>query len=663
LGTDILKDVVIIFALATLVNLLFTKIKVPTIIGYMLTGIIAGPHLLALIHMPKDIEIMAELGVILLMFTIGLEFSLNHLFKIRRVVFIGGLIQLILTAGTTMVLGRFYGLPWNGAIFIGFITALSSTAIVLKLLQERSELSSNYGRTVLGILIFQDLIAVPMLLFTPFLAGEHADLGPQMTLLAIKTIIIIGVVYVGNRWIMPKFLYRIALTKNPELFLMCILLICLAFALFTYQMGMSLAIGAFLAGLMISETEYSHNAFGHIIPFKDTFTSFFFVSIGMMLDLHFIADNFGLVLITVFLVISLKIFIAGSTGFILGHTLRGVILVGIALGQVGEFSFIVAKVGLDYKVITPYFYQLFLATAIITMSLSPFMFKVAKPLAERILKLPIPKFIKEGLFPLPQPELPDLKNHIVIIGKDSRSQNIAIMAKHNKIPYISVIFDPSIVQERLKKGEPALYGDAVNEPILLKAHIDTAEIAVISVGDLITSMAITQKIRNISKYIFIIVRTKHVTDIENLYKLGANMVIPEEFETAIDLFEKVLTKLLVPESDIVKTISRIRDDNYGIFREKTRKKKPAIFKELPNIEISAVTILENTPALKRSIEEMDFRGNFGVIAVAIKRGETLMETPERNTILYKNDIIYLLGKPENIANIISYLTQKKAVAK
>jgi CPA2 family monovalent cation:H+ antiporter-2 len=652
---NILKDIVVIFALSTLVNFIFNKLKIPTIIGYLLTGIIVGPHLFGVIHAPHEIDLMAEIGVLLLMFTIGLEFSLNHLFRIRKIVFVGGFIQLLFTASVTMVISRFYGLEWKGALFIGFITALSSTAIVLKLLQERSELSSNYGRTVLGILIFQDLVVVPMLLFTPFLAGEHPDIVSQLSILSVKAIIIIAIVYIGNRWIMPKLLYRIALTKNPELFLMFILLICLAFSLFTYQFGMSLAIGAFLAGLMISETEYSHDAFGHLIPFKDTFSSFFFVSIGMLLDLQFIIDNLFVVALTVFLVILVKVIIAGGTGFVLGHTLKGTIMVGIALGQVGEFSFIVAKVGADYGVITNYFYQLFLATAIVTMSLSPFLFKASRRLADAVLKLPLPKVLVNGLFPLPQIEIPEFKNHIVFIGKDSRSEKMAIMAKHNKIPYVSIVFDPAIVQDRLKKGEPVIYGDAVNEPILKKAHVDTAEIAVVSVGDLITAMAITEKIRNLSKHVYIIVRTKHITDIEDLYRLGANQVIPEEFETAIDLFERVLTKLLVPEASISKAISRIRDDNYGIFREKTRKKKPAIFKELPNIEISAVTLNERSPAVKRSIEEVDFRGNYGVIAVAIKRGETLMEHPERNTVLLKNDILYLLGKPENIANIIGFL--------
>ncbi|HEX2936710.1 MAG TPA: cation:proton antiporter [Bacteroidales bacterium] len=654
--TSILKDIVIIFALATLVNLVFTKLKIPTIIGYMLTGILVGPHLLAIIHQPHDIEIMAEIGVILLMFTIGLEFSLHHLFRIRKIVFIGGFIQLFLTAGVTMVLGRFYDLNWNSAIFIGFITALSSTAIVLKLLQERSELSSNYGRTVLGILIFQDLIVVPMLLFTPFLAGEHPAIGSQLIILSIKAVIIIGIVYAGNHWLMPKLLYRVALTKNPELFLMFILLICLAFALLTYQMGMSLAIGAFLAGLMISETEYSHNAFGHIIPFKDTFTSFFFVSIGMMLDGGFIRENPGMVILTVCMVIMAKVFIAGGTGFILGHTFKGTVLVGIALGQVGEFSFIVAKVGLNYEVITPYFYQLFLATAIITMSLSPFLFRVARPLADQLLKLPIPKNLREGLFPLPQVELPDLKNHVVFIGKDSRSHNMAIMASHNKIPYIAIVFDPAMVQDRLKKHEPVLYGDAVNEPILRKAHIDTAEVAVVSVGDLITAMAIIEKIRLISKHIHIIVRTKHVTDVEDLYKLGANEVIPEEFETGIDIFERILIKLLVPRNLIDVTISGIRDDNYGIFRERVKKRKSQVYRELPNFEISAVAVPELSSAMGHTIDYLKLKKNYEVITVALRRNNLLIEHPRKETILQKGDILYLIGKPEKIAEVIGFLS-------
>lgn len=223
----ILKDIVIIFALSTFVNFIFNRIKIPAIIGYLITGIIAGPHLLALIDSPENVEVMAEIGVILLMFTIGLEFSLNHLFKIRKIVFVGGFLQLLLTAGITILVSRVYNLPWTEAVFVGFLTALSSTAVVLKLLQERSELTTHYGRTIVGILIFQDVILIPMLLFTPMLGGDTSGIGNELLILLFKTAGILVFIWVGNRWLMPWLLHLIAMTRSQELFLMSLLLICL----------------------------------------------------------------------------------------------------------------------------------------------------------------------------------------------------------------------------------------------------------------------------------------------------------------------------------------------------------------------------------------------------------------------------------------------------
>ncbi|MGE4587132.1 MAG: cation:proton antiporter, partial [Mangrovibacterium sp.] len=341
----LLKDILVIFALSSFVNFLFTRIRVPTIIGYLLTGVIAGPYLLGLVGSPHQIELMAEIGVVLLMFTIGLEFSVNHLLKIRKIVFAGGLMQLVLTAGLAMLAALLYRLDWQGALFVGFLTALSSTAVVLKLMQERSEVTSNYGRTVVGILIFQDIVVIPMLLFTPLLGGAHTNAGQghELFFLLGKTVFLIGLLYLGNRWLMPGILRLIAHTRNQELFMMSIFVICLAVALLTSEMGISLAFGAFLGGLMISESEYSHQAFGQLIPFKDIFTSFFFVSIGMMLDLGFVAKHTLLVLTAVVLVMLIKILVGFFTAFSLGHTLRGTIMAGLALGQVGEFSFILAR--------------------------------------------------------------------------------------------------------------------------------------------------------------------------------------------------------------------------------------------------------------------------------------------------------------------------------
>ncbi|MBE0666657.1 MAG: cation:proton antiporter, partial [Bacteroidales bacterium] len=349
---------------------------------------------------------------------------------------------LLLTVVFSMLLARVYNMTWTSALFVGFLTALSSTAVVLKLLQERSELTSYYGRTIVGILIFQDIILVPLILFTPFLGGAAGNLGDQMLILLLKAAGILVFIYIGNRWLIPKVLHLIAMTRSHELFLMSILLICLAVAMLTHEMGMSLAFGAFLAGLMISESDYSHNAFGDLIPFKEVFTSFFFVSIGMLLDPVFVIQNPWLVVSTILIVIILKTVIAGFTAFILGHTFYGTVVVGVTLAQVGEFSFILAGMGLSYEIITPYHYQLFLAVAIISMALSPLLIQASRPLANLVLRLPLPQFLVEGLFPVKQAEIPEIRNHILLIGKDSRVINLAGMIKRMGLPFTSVIFDP-----------------------------------------------------------------------------------------------------------------------------------------------------------------------------------------------------------------------------
>jgi len=401
---------------------------------------------------------------------------------------------------------------------------------------------------------------------------------------------------------------------------------------------------------MISESEYSDNAFSNLIPFRDTFTSFFFVSIGMLLDLGFVYQNIGLVLLTVLLVIIIKLVVGGFTAFLMGHTFRGTLLVGIALSQVGEFSFILAKLGISYHILTNYYYQLFLAVAIITMSVTPLLIQMGNPLATLLLKLPIPQFLVDGIFPLKQIEIPRLNNHLVLIGKDSRSINLSVMAKYNHIPYVSIVFDPAIVRKRQEKGDSIIYGDAVNEPILQKAHVDTAKIIVISVGDMITSMAIIDKVRHMNKHAYILVRTKHVEDIEELYKLGANQVIPEEFETAIDLFERVLTNFLYPQGEIDTTIARIRDHHYGIFYEKAEDDRINILKEIPNIEIVALMVDERSVLTGKTLAESQLRKKYGVTLVALKRNEHLIDHPASNTRLLHGDIAYILGKPEQIAN-------------
>jgi len=655
----LLKDIVIIFALSTLVNLVFSRYKIPTVVGYLLTGIIAGPHLLSLIDARHEIELMAEIGVVLLLFTIGLEFSLSHLLKIRRIVFLGGFVQVIFTAAVFFGFSNLYGLQWKGALLMGFLAALSSSALVLKLLQERSELTSNYGRTVLGILIFQDLLLAPLLLFTDLLSDKSPDLPAELLILTVKVVVILLFVYAGNKWLLPRLLSIIAMAKNQELFMMSIFLICFAIALLTSKLGMSLAFGAFLAGLMISESDYSHNVFGNFLPVKDVFASFFFVSIGMLLDISFVIDHYPLVLITVFLVMLVKWLIAGGTGFILGHTFQGTVLIGLALSQVGEFSFILARIGYEHSILSDFYYHLFLAVAVITIALTPLLFHLSSRLVSIMLKLPLPKWLIEGLFPLTETEIPELSNHIVIIGKDPSALKLAVMAKYNNLEYVSIIFDPAIAREKILNGDPVVYGDALNEPILRKARADKADIVAISVGSIVPSMAIIEKVRHINKNAYILVRSTLIRNVEPLYKVGADQVLPEKLEIAIDLFNRILLKKLLPQKEVNRIINRIRSMSLGVFTEKDLVNKTSVLDELSNVSITAVKVEAGSVADGRSLIDIDLRKKTGVTLLAIKRGIEVIEHPAPQIKLLMDDIAYLFGDPEQI-NLASELLHRNS---
>jgi len=655
---SILTNIVIIFALSTGVNLVFTRLKIPTVVGYLLTGIIAGPKMFSLVTGDNEIEILAEIGVALLLFTIGMEFSLKHLMKIRRMVFFGGVLQVGVTAAVFYLVSKQFGLNWQTGLFIGFLVALSSSAMVLKLLQERSELTSNYGHTVLGILIFQDLLLVPLLLFSNILSDSNIDLFRELVILTLKASFIITLVFVGNKWILPKLLHIIAMTKNQELFLMSIFLICFSIALLTWKLGMSIAFGAFLAGLMISESEYSHNAFANLLPFKDTFSSFFFVSIGMMLDISFIMENPLLILLSVVLVIILKTIIAGGTGFLLGHTFKGTIMVGIALCQVGEFSFILAGIGHDLLILNDLIFQQFLAVAVITMALTPFLMKLSSPLANFFLKFPLPDFMVNGLFPLKEVFIPEMENHLVIIGKDASAIKLSAMADYYKIQHVSIIFDPMLAKVKIDKGDRVVYGDAVNEPILLKAHVDKAETIVVSVGDVIPAMAIVEKIRKINSKGRLIARTHKIENVNLFYKLGVDEVLPEKLEIALDLFNRLLTSKMLSISEINRMLNHMRYIQLGEFIEKDTINKLSFFDEFANTKISSIHIDSDSIIINKSIKDLDIRQKIGVTILAVKRGEEIFEHPIPTTILKQGDIVFVIGNDEQIESANTFFQQK-----
>ncbi len=647
----LLKDILILFGLAIAVLLICHRLHVPSIVGFLLTGILAGPHGLRLISAVHEVEILAEIGIVLLLFTIGIEFSLGNLLRIRKSVLMGGSFQVLLTIMVTYLISMQIGLGFAQSVFVGFLVSLSSTAIVLKLIQERAEVDSPHGRTTLGILIFQDVIIVAMILGTPLLAGATGNLGESILIIIAKGIGIILLVMVGGKWIVPQVLYQITRTRNRELFLLSVVVICLSVAYMTSSAGLSLALGAFLAGLIISESEYSYQALGNILPFRDVFTSFFFVSIGMLLDVGFLFHRPGIIVLIALCVLVLKSIIAGSVTILLGFPLRTGTLVGLALSQVGEFSFILSKTGIEHGLLSGNIYQMFLSVSVLTMAATPFMIAMAPRLADLALRLPIPKRLKSGLHPVQGIKEAGKTDHLIIIGFGVNGTNVARAAKAGGIPYVIIEMNPETVRSEQAKGEPIYYGDATQEAVFQHANIKGARITVVAINDPTATRRITEIARRLNPIVYLIVRTQYLQEMEPLYDLGANEVIPEEFETSVEIFTRVLAKYLVPKDEIERFVAEVRSDGYEMFRSLSKESSSFcdLTLQLPDVEISLLRVAERSIFAGKTLAQIELRKRCGVTLLAIRRDSEILSNPYGDTILYANDVLFILGPPDKIA--------------
>ncbi len=649
----LLKDMIIILGVSVVVVFICHRIRVPVIVGFLLTGIVAGPHGLGLVKAVHDVEILAEVGIVLLLFTIGLEFSLKKLLRMKKSLLMGGSLQVLLTLLAAFSISRLLGRAFGEAVFIGFLVALSSTAIVLKLMQERAEVDSPHGRTTLGILIFQDVIIVPMILVTPLLAGATGDVGVSLLVLVAKGIGIILLVVVCGKWVVPQVLYQIARTRNRELFLLSVVVICFAVAGGTSSAGLSLALGAFLAGLIISESEYTHQALGNILPFRDVFTSFFFVSIGMLLDVGFLFQRPGLIGLVALGVLVLKSTIATSVPIFLGFPLRTGILVGLSLSQVGEFSFILSRTGIEHDLLAGDIYQIFLSVSVLTMAATPFVLTAAPRLADTILRLPMPKRLVSGFYPVSPKEVEGRKDHLMIIGFGVNGRNVARAARATGIPYVVIEMNPETVRTEQAKGEPIYYGDATYEAVLQHANIKDGRIVIVAINDPAATRGITEVVRRLNPKVHLIVRTRYLQEMEPLYALGADEVIPEEFETSVEIFTRVLAKYLIPRDEIERFVAEVRSDGYKIFRSLPR--ESASFSDLtfqlPDVEISTLRIGVRSALAGKSLAKIELRRRHGVTVLAIRRDSEILPNPDGDMIVSGNDVLFLLGTPERIAEV------------
>lgn len=555
----ILADIVVIFAISVLVVFIFHRLKIPPIIGFLFTGVLAGPNGLGAVSAIEAVEVLAEIGVILLMFTIGLELSIRDLLRMKKAVLGGGGLQVGLSIAATFGIFALMGFPPAVGLFAGFLAALSSTAIVLKQLQSSAQIESPHGRASLGILIFQDIIIVPMMLLTPLLAGAaQGSIGEELLILFAKSVGAVLLVVLAARYVIPKLLHQVAATRDKELFFLAIVSICFLVAWLTSSIGLSLALGAFLAGMIIADSEYSHHALGNVIPFRDLFTSFFFVSVGMLLDPAAIAARPVTVVLLTLTVLVGKSVLAGGAMLLLRFPLRTAIITGLGLSQIGEFSFILSRVGQEAELLTGSMYQLFLSVSILTMALTPVLMAVAPRLAE----------VLGAKRREPEGKGGEAKDGLLIVGYGLNGRNLYLAVRDSDIPVSILEMNPDTVRKERAEGVPIQFGDATQDAVLVHAGVVEARVVVIAISDPAATGRITERVHVLNPTAHVIARTRFTSEVPKLFSLGADEVIPEEFETAIEIFARTLRRLGIGEEEIRARALRLREDGYATFRER-----------------------------------------------------------------------------------------------
>src|SRR5881296_3581550 len=484
-----------------------------------------------------------------------------------RQVLVGGGLQVGLTVVVAGAVAAALGLAWQVALFLGCLIALSSTALVLKGLTDKGEIDAPHGRLATGVLIFQDLCVVPIMLALPFLAGRATGGAAQLALALGKAALIVVGVTILARTIVPRLLAEILKTRSRELVLIAIILLGTLTALGTAEAGASLALGAFLAGLVISESDYGHQALAELLPFRDVFISLFFVAVGMLVQLDVVLQHPALTFAGVAVLLSGKTLTAAVGPALLGYSARVALLAGLAVSQIGEFSFVLAREGRAAGLLPGALYQSFLAVAVFTMILTPFLLQGGPALLDRLDRVIRLDRVLPGLRPQEvAPATEPLADHVVIAGLGLNGRNLAAALRAIRVPYLIVELNPQTVRHARAQGEPAFYGDATREEILRALGVDRARLFVVAISDPAATRRLVRVARGLNPTLHIIARTRYVVEIPELARLGANVVIPEEFETSIEIFTRVLAHYQVPQGDIDTLVTRIRASHYQALR-------------------------------------------------------------------------------------------------
>jgi CPA2 family monovalent cation:H+ antiporter-2 len=657
---QLFADLLIILLVSVPVAYLCLRLKLPLLVGLMLTGMAIGPYGIGLIKDLQGIEILAEIGVMLLLFTIGLEFSIKRLKEMKRLVLIGGGLQVILTTALTALLISSFGRPLKQAIFFGFLVALSSTAIVLKSYVDRNEVDAPHGRAGVGILLFQDISIVFMLLAIPLLGGDDVVSFSRIAIDLGTSLVALVLIVLGAWLLLPKFLHQVVSLKSPEVFLLTIVLFGLGMSWVTAHFGMSLALGGFIAGVVLADTEYNHQITTEVLPFRDVFNSLFFVSIGLLLSLSALIANVQIVLVIVAALMIGKALVVWGIVRLLGYPQRVATMVGLGLAQIGEFSFVLAKSGKGVGLIDDTEYQIFLASAVISMIATPFMIAAAPRLSELVQSL-LSDGHRRGIENVEDEEIHmtssgGLQQHVIIVGYGLNGRNLSRVLRTVGIPYVVLELNAEVVKRAKDKGEKINFGDSTRREVLSHSAVEKAWSLVVAISDPHAARRTVKQARTMNPNLHIVVRTRYVAEIPELFKIGATEVIPEEFETSIEIFARVLTRFGTPRNVIEGQINRIRQQGYEMLRTQAL---PAPIRESVAVLDTALTesifLMPGSPAIEKTLGELDLRGETGATVIAVIRDGNTKVSPGADYKLEERDTVILVGSPEKLKRAMDML--------
>jgi len=644
-----LIEAVVLLALAAAGLVVTERLRLPSVVGFLVVGAIAGPGMLGLVSEPERVRDLAEIGVIFLLFEIGLELPIERVRTLWRSALVAGGFQIIATLAVVAGLAHAFGLGWAAAVVVGAGVSMSSTAIVLRLLADEGQIDSPGGQLTVSVLLMQDLAIVPLLLFIPLLASDSLSLA-EIGLVIGRMTLALGLVGAAAWFVIPRVLDRVAQTRSGELFSLLALLIVLGSALTAQTFGLTLAVGAFLAGVAASGSPYAHQLFSEVVPLRGVLLGIFFTAVGMFFDPSGVLEAPGVFVLDVVAITLGKILIVVFAGMILlRRSLRVSLEAGLSLCQMGEFSFVLLGVAGEAGVIEPILEQRVVAASIATLLISPFLIRTAPRLAARVaewLRHPGVRMPKEAADDEPLPE-----TRVVVIGFGLAGQTLVRLLRSLEIPYIAVDTNPNAARTAAETGESVIYGDATRPQVLNHLRVRDARLIAIAISDPLATRRVVSRIRAMAPDTPILVRARYVGEVDRLSSAGATMVVAEEFEGSIELIARALEIFDVPAGAIQRFTEALRDEGYDAIRAPaTLPIDPWLIELLEHADTEWVEVpmaLTGEPTLG----ELDIRAQTGGNILVIERGETRHPNPSPAFALQGGDRLLVLGGADNLRRL------------